>query len=140
MKVFRVAHKEAMFDGFPAGPYACNSELPTSSVDALRDMRWDHCDDAHPSPLLDSTLGGIADWERCGFDSLEALYEWFDGWVERLIAAGFVMWVYEVPPDAVRVGKRGQAVFDKYDAVELDKAPLTTAVQIPLFDEEECGA
>lgn len=134
MKVYRVAHATARDSGFPSGPYASYDTLPRESNAILQDMRWEHSDDAHPSPSWDRRLGGIGDHERCGFDSLDALYTWFDGWCERLTLAGFLLWVYEAPPEAVRVGEHGQAVFNPSEARELSSEPLKPIAQLALFD------
>lgn len=135
MKVYRVAHHTAKFDGFPSGPYAYGDSLPDDDVARIDNMRWDHSDADHPSPTRDEQLDYfIADHERCGFDSLDALYTWFHNWTRALHESGFRLWVYEVPDYAVRVGAHGQALFDKYEAEMLSMHKLDLApTQLALF-------
>ncbi|MEU6684409.1 hypothetical protein [Streptomyces sp. NPDC046832] len=117
MKVWRVGHSTALDNGFPSGPYTAKG-MPHADYDRLRGMGFSHCDDRHPSPYADPALRGIDTTERCGFDSREALNAWFDGWTQALSEAGCVVWEYEVPDWAVRVGEFGQCVFMAAEAVE----------------------
>ncbi|AFU62229.1 hypothetical protein TG1_34 [Streptomyces phage TG1] len=118
--MWRVAHESARYNGFPAGPYACSDALPTRSVSILFHMGLEHSGTDHPSPYADPALRGIADFERCGFESREALNAWFDGWSEALDEAGMRVWVYDVPDWCARSGFAGQVVFDALEAVEVD--------------------
>jgi hypothetical protein len=118
MKVYRVGHKTALDSGFPSGPYTCEG-VPPEDVARMWGMASDHMGGTHPSPYADPALMGIQSFERCGFDSLDALNRWFDNWTEALDESGFQVWTYEVPDWAVRVGRHGQAVFDGREAVEL---------------------
>ncbi|MGX1133217.1 hypothetical protein RKD49_005407 [Streptomyces glaucescens] len=115
MKVWRVEH-ETLIDestGFPAGPYRCAGKLEDESHRlALRNMSWAHCAEDHISPSADARLEYcIMRDEVCGLMSREALDTWFNEWHKTLSAAGFMISVYEVPKDAVRVGSNGQVVF-----------------------------
>ncbi|MER7688336.1 hypothetical protein [Streptomyces sp. NPDC097610] len=67
----------------------------------------------------------MGDYERCGFDSLDALNAWFEGWGEALSECGFQVWEYEVPDWAVRVGAYGQALFHAEEAVEISAYEFT---------------
>lgn len=120
MKVYRVGHKSALDFGFPSGPYTCEG-VPSADVGRMWGMAPAHASGTHPTPRADPLLNGIDSHERCGFDSLEALNRWFEGWGEALAESGFQVWMYEVPDWAVRVGKFGQAVFDGREAVERDR-------------------
>ncbi|MGW3674660.1 hypothetical protein [Streptomyces sp. NPDC005166] len=91
-----------------------------------------HSRGTHPEPRRDPDLRGIDEHERCGFDSIDALDEWFDGWATALAGCGFVVTVYDVPDWAVRVGRHGQIVFDAAEAVEVDRYPFKP-VQAALF-------
>lgn len=134
MKVWRVAHKEATYNGFPSGPYACMETLPQEASDALEDMYGDHTDDSHKTPYGDGRLRGIRENERCGFNSREALDEWFAGWHETLDGHGFVVWVYEVDDDECRVGDNGQTVFNDAWADEIGtEGLLSISVQLMLW-------
>lgn len=134
MKVWRVAHKEATYEGFPSGPYACVETLPQETVDALEGMYDAHTDDAHMTPHRDGNLRGIREFERCGFDSRAALDEWFSGWHETLDEHGFIVWVYDVDDEEVRKGANGQLVFNDAWAVETDTEDLLNVpVQLLLW-------
>lgn len=119
MKVWRVAHNTLQYQGLPSGPYILDG-LSDEASWAVDDMRCAHSDSSHPAPSWDDTLGYIRSWERCGFDSEESLYSWFEGFAGMLDSQGFEIWVYEVPEDKVRVGKFGQALFSQDSAVLKD--------------------
>lgn len=135
MRVWRVAHESAQFEGVPAGPYACGAELPEGVAAKLHRMFEEHCDHEHPSPFHpDSGLRGINPNERCGFDSREALSDWFEGFLPLLAECGFRVYTYDAPDFACRVGFAGQTVFDKYEATELTAEPFALKPQqIALF-------
>ncbi|MFD7257797.1 hypothetical protein [Streptomyces sp. NPDC059874] len=135
MLVWRVAHESAEYKGFPSGPYACGESLPVGTRDRLEDMHYAHCGSHHPSPFNGySGLPGITEEQRCGFDSREALYEWFANFTAVLHECGFRVFVYDVPDFAAHVGNFGQTVFDKYEAIERSREDLDlTPAQIPLF-------
>lgn len=121
MRVWRVAHDSISEDGFPTGPYRQRRELSEDDRDALREMSWAHGDDRHPSPNWDPSLVQIRYDERCGFNSLSALYGWFEEqWREALRAAGYYIYVYVVPGDDARVGEYGQTLFLPVRALLVD--------------------
>ncbi|WTP74871.1 hypothetical protein OG778_23790 [Streptomyces sp. NBC_00184] len=124
MIVWRVGHGSALDSGFPSGPYTCTG-MPEASVSRLWGMASDHSNLTHPSPYADPALRSIAAHERCGFDSREALNNWFDGWAEALDEADFEVWSYTVPDWAARVGAHGQVVFSSHEAVELSRHKFT---------------
>ncbi|MEU8792192.1 hypothetical protein [Streptomyces sp. NPDC048643] len=100
----------------------------------LRRMFEAHCAYSHPSPYADADLRGISSHERCGFDSREALSDWFEGFLPLLVECGFRVYTYDVPDFACRVGRAGQAVFDQYEAKELSVEPFALKPQqIALF-------
>lgn len=134
MKVWRIAHESATFDSFPSGPYASPETLPAYVGDSLTPMFSAHCDRAHPTPYSDRSLRGIDGLERCGFDSREALYEWFDGFTEVLDECGFRLFAYDVDDEHARLGAMGQIVFSRYHARELSRESLhSKPVQLELF-------
>lgn len=110
MKVWRVAHETLVQNQFPSGPYIA-SGLTYEIDDALYDMSCSHNGDHHPAPYQDPSLGDIDPQERCGFDSLENCYRWFEGYEGLLQGLGFRIWEYEIPEEKVRIGKFGQALF-----------------------------
>jgi hypothetical protein len=124
MLIYRVAHRTAIYNGFPSGPYS-GSGLPWETRSALRDMGREHSRDLrHPSPRQDSKLKHIFGVERCGFTSRRELYEWFEGFVQLLRDWEFVVYSYDVPDRYVRVGKFGQVIFDKNHANEVSAEEL----------------
>jgi len=131
MRVWRVAHKTATQNGFPSGPYN-GKGVPVEQYELLWSMGSDHSDAYHPSPYADPELHHIAAHERCGFNSLNALNKWFDGWVEALDGAGFAVYEYDVPDWAARVGRFGQVVFSADEAVEVSSHDFRP-VQMTLF-------
>ncbi|MBJ6623613.1 hypothetical protein H4N49_36775 [Streptomyces sp. DHE17-7] len=139
--MWRVGHGTALDQGFPTGPYTCRG-LTAEQAAHVWHMSTKHSYGTHPSPYADPALKMIANWERCGFDSADALEEWFSGWFDTLHEAGFRVWVYEVPEWAVRVGRRGQAVFDSGEAVEIESYEFrpTQLELFPTEGENECFA
>ncbi|WP_431911681.1 hypothetical protein [Nonomuraea jabiensis] len=113
MLIYRVGHKSQEDGVMPQGPYCNRWSLGLSEelLEGLHNMAWKHSDDTHPNPYVDPLLNGIRTAERCGFDSLEALHEWFKGYFELLVECGFLLYAYDVPDGCVRVGMFGQAVF-----------------------------
>ena len=88
-------------------------------------MSQAHVDDAHSSPHWDRKLScEFTDAHACGFDSEEALYNWFANWTAVLDAAGFVIRTYQVPDADVHYGENGQVVFLMDSASMLDVLPL----------------
>jgi hypothetical protein len=94
-----------------------------------------HSDAYHPSPSWDRELGYIFDHEHCGFNSREALYEWFADYTRVLSECGFRVFVYDVADEYVRVGSLGgQAIFDRCAAIEKSREDLDLApAQLELF-------
>lgn len=123
MLVYRVAYKESRDGDLPRGPYTM-SGLPEEIRDQIEVMRWKHTDERHPGPYKDPMLIDIFSAERCGFDSLDNLYGWFEGYVEMLHRAGFRLYVYDVPDAEVRIGKYGQTLFRASCAKEVRVSDL----------------
>lgn len=129
MRVWRVAHKTRMTEGFPSGPY-CGDGDDAYEV-ASEGMMEAHCADAdgHPAPHnrksgLDTVAYGR---EVCAFDSLDALNTWFEPVWRRLMAEhGFQVWEYEVPDEFARVGRRGQTLIMKAHVALIGASPLNT--------------
>ncbi|SFI81088.1 hypothetical protein SAMN05216275_10551 [Streptosporangium canum] len=118
MKVWRVAHKTLTYNGFPSGPYVSKG-IPVEVQEGLARMNQAHTFDCeHPSPDSDGGLDGIRNHERCGFDSREALDEWFYGFTKDLHDYGFCVYTYDLPDRTVRVGRFGQVVFSVQYALE----------------------
>jgi len=87
-------------------------------------MFEDHASGDNPGPQGDPQLGGIQPGEHCGFATLEALDDWFDGYHEALEALGFMIARYSVPLQLVRYGKQ-QVVFHRGDLFPVEYMTLT---------------
>lgn len=126
MRVWRIAHSVAINPESKtfAGPYQC-SPLRDSGKEVLEvanKLCSAHANEQHPSPQWDMSLGFIRDEEVCGFDSVEAMESWFEGFLGDLADAGFMIFEYEVRE--CRVGKHGQTLF------EVAEAELISVVEI----------
>lgn len=100
-----------------AGPYS------PDYLDDLADMFLEHGDGTHPGPKDDPQLGYMWEEENCGFATLDALDEWFDGYHEALEALGFAISKYLVPIQDVRFGKQ-QLVFTRGDLIPVERLTL----------------
>jgi hypothetical protein len=85
-KVYRVENREGI------GPYADDNYGST----VVR-MRADHNDGrpihvkVHPSPFvsLSVLMGTEPTTAKCAFDSMQALFRWFGGWLPGLLKEGY---------------------------------------------------
>lgn len=100
MLVYRVAHSGQMNNGYPGGPYNGNG------ADWADDLNEAHANAEHPTPWEDRGLSRIYDSEFCCLSSIEGLRSWFDGWLETLQDYGYLIHVYDVPEEFVRIGTR----------------------------------
>jgi hypothetical protein len=126
MLVYRVAAQSSSYgEALPRGPYTSYG-LPEDIRSRIESMRWAHSDDEHPGPGKDPALGVIWTDERCGFESIDHLYQWFRGYIDLLIEGGFRLYTYEVPDnyDYYRVGKFGQTLFKEWAASEIAVSEL----------------
>ncbi len=57
----------------------------------------------HPLPFTDGIELEQSDF--CGFQSLESLYTWFDGYIEKLQQDGFYIAIYKLKKKFVKIGK-----------------------------------
>jgi hypothetical protein len=106
MLVYRVEHKE-----IGCGPYC---PMLYKHVE-LHNMAVVHNDRTHPT-LLEEHIQHISNW-RHGFDSLEKLLTWFDGWFDTLARHNFHIAVYDA-----QEFKRApiQCIFDPMESLLLD--------------------
>lgn len=111
MLIYRVAHRQVEFAGFPAGPYGHKALFPESYQNNLYQMGKEHvCSSTWPVPQHDG-IGEVDEGDRCGFDSMTALRRWFcEYWRKELAAMDFGVFVYD--SENYRIGASGQAVFD----------------------------
>ena len=110
VEVYRVEHRT---DG--SGPYN------PRGADAPRMFRMaeEHQDENHPGPYEGGEFDfpfDLRDDHFFGFQSLDLLTAWFDGWLAKLDAAGYRVATYRVPADAVVLG-RHQCVFERERAL-----------------------
>lgn len=98
VEFYRVEHVSTRRGPYTSGNYRL--------IGALEDRHGWASEDTHPNPRCDEGLGSIAMDEFCGFSSIAQMTEWFDGFAGALAAHGFVIRVYDLPADQVRVGAR----------------------------------
>jgi hypothetical protein len=117
MRVYRIEHKSRFHGPYiiPFSEYECDAfcEGECQACEDYNDITClayaivgDHQDKYHRSPR------GIHRHEVCGFDSLYALEAWFDGWLDKLFAVGYV--VAEFDGVKVQHHGNGQVTFNKY--------------------------
>lgn len=99
------------------GPYS------PEYAEQLEAMFEDHGNGDHSGPGDDPQLGFIQPEEHCGFATLDALDEWFDGYHEALAELGFVIAKYLVPMERVRYGRQ-QVVFTRGDLWPVEQMTL----------------
>lgn len=107
MKVYRVENPGLV------GPYSAGYEETTLA------MRRDHNNgpmELHPSPAVSMHVSMMSEPTsyKCAFNSMQALFKWFGGWLPGLIREGFHVSVVEGVviqhgPDNV-----GQVIFDDW--------------------------
>jgi hypothetical protein len=122
--IYRVQHATSGI-----GPY--NHESPGRRGEKLENMAYSHNDRDHPAPwhgteFRTDEARKISTHHRFGFESVDAMKEWFRGYRAELRRCGFVLAVYEVSttdPDAFY--GRHQVAFDPVRAV------LVRTEQIP---------
>jgi hypothetical protein len=109
MKVYRMENEEKL------GPYAADWELKFP-------LQFAHADEDHPGPRTDGAeLAQAYDADdyrklKYAFASLEALFEWFEGWTDALLEAGFYVAEYFVPDEHIIRGDH-QVAYDQGMAV-----------------------
>jgi hypothetical protein len=117
MRVFRIEHESRGHGPYivPLRAYECSPLCDgdcraCDEYETVSNLAWAvvgaHQDRYHRSP------SGIQKHEVCGFDSLYALEAWFDGWLDKLLAAGYV--VAEYDSEGVRYHGNGQVTFNRY--------------------------
>lgn len=101
----------------------CGPYKGTAHFDELEEMYAEHGQGDHPSPDDDPMLGGMYEEEHCGFATLDALDQWFEGYHELLDECGYIIACYTVPLRAVRYGNK-QAVFRRADIFPSRSMPM----------------
>jgi hypothetical protein len=106
VEVYRVEHRT---DG--SGPYNPRG----ADAPRMYRMAQEHQDPDHPGPYEGDEFPwgfDVQDDHFFGFQSLDLLTAWFDGWLADLDRAGYRVATYKVPADAVVLG-RHQCVFER---------------------------
>lgn len=147
MLIVRIAHPAVTDkDGLPVGPYCAGSAImnmaieadTTEEADALYALydEFDSVSNAlhdynresfRPVPQDDGI--GHRPGMRYGFSSFDAMERWFSGDFTMMDEAGFMLYMYEVPDNAVKVGESQIAAW-------LNNANLISIDPIPFTDSE----
>ena len=94
--IYRVA-KPAWNYPIPVGPYHYYTDSVYPKI--IKEMYNSHANFSHPTPKLE---GWYIPYDHvCGFESIEELYEWFEGYTEDLHELGFKVYIYSVPTHLV---------------------------------------
>lgn len=125
MKIIRVEHSKSR-----KGPYMYSKDLDHGNP--LNGLISNHENNPNfPTVSEDFNIIFILynKNERCGFDSIHKVFDWFDAydWYKLLEENGFVVCFYEVENDHVKLGKSGKQVkfnIDKSMLVD-ELKPLT---------------
>jgi hypothetical protein len=105
MIVYRVENEDQL------GPYSAEWKK-------RRKLQLAHNDDAHPGPARDGEELAEAYYApehyglRYAFASLEGLHEWFEGWLEEILKAGFKIVERVVPDEHVIHGNHQVAYYE----------------------------
>jgi len=102
LTVYRVEHYDRRH-----GPYQASWEKMNNRCRKLADkLDLEFITDQHPPPSLDGIINFSADY-YCGFDSLQALFDWFEKYLKELQEHNYHVAVFEVEDsDTLRGGKQ----------------------------------
>jgi hypothetical protein len=108
--IYRVEHYDRRH-----GPYPASHEKMNGQCQELAEkLHKSWTPDQHPPPCFDGILDYSDDY-YCGFDSLDALFDWFEQWLEELQAHNYHIAVFEVEEnDTLRGGKQVMFKRKKY--------------------------
>ncbi len=114
MRIFRVEHSR-----FNHGPYNREAVTTDDCLDlAYKLVAAHNNDESRPSIKWDIEQFYQKTYKVCGFDSLDSLYQWFNGWLDKLQACGYVIKVFET--DDFDLGKSGlQLIFNRNEPIEV---------------------
>ena len=100
--VYRVEHIR-----YRHGPYYASYDYMTERSEILAERLNVHCDsDRHPSPCEDGIDSYPYDDYYCGFESLDALFDWFEDWLDELEEYDYHVAVYNVKDCDIMEGGR----------------------------------
>ena len=128
MKVYRIEHSV-----YGCGPYV-TGHIPweeTEERELVSEVSDDLCaahsgDPLRPAPCDDVNgwhFGDTRDEMSFGFQHYTDMTRWFDGWIEDLDYAGYVVAIYEVDAEYVMFG-RLQVAFEREHAELLTHDPM----------------
>jgi|GEM_PF-3695731 len=105
--IYRVEHYDRRH-----GPYeASYNEMNKKCKKLAEKLDREFLVEQHPPPLTD----GIRDYSvshYCGFDSLDALLDWFEEWLEDLEECGYHVAIFEVEDSELLHGNK-QVMFKR---------------------------
>lgn len=99
------------------GPYRITSGRTKAQKDLAIRLGVAHKDESHPTPDKEGINQRLIEIGLCGFENLENLYDWFDGWLDELRETGHVIRAYDVEDVLIWRGEK-QVVFLYGDAKE----------------------
>jgi len=107
LTVYRVEHYDRRH-----GPYLASFEKMNKRCLALANkLHQGFTHEQHPPPGTDGILNYSPDY-YCGFDSIDALFDWFEQWMEELQEHDYYIAVFEVEDSDVRHGGK-QVMFKR---------------------------
>lgn len=118
-KIYRIEHS---IDGY--GPYSVCVGRTAELNFFARDVVDSHATDWHKVIYSDvcAEYAELTRWGsgwHCGFDSLEKLHAWFNGILDELKNAGYLIKVYKLPISSVIYTQSGrQVLFEKPEAAD----------------------
>ncbi len=106
--IYRVEHYDRRH-----GPYPASQDKMTNRCRKLADKLFLEYDDVRqPPPRLDGIVNHGDDDYYCGFDSVEALFNWFERWLEELQDHNYHVAVFEVEDNDTLHGQK-QVMFKR---------------------------
>ncbi len=124
MLIYRVEHKETKL-----GPYRWADGLGQDNLNLYFDIIDAHSvGNSHSgwTTAFGRTPYWSIDFYKAGFESMEHLTEWFDGFIDRLITAGFEIVTYEIDEKHVQLS---------YDQLRYRYSWAANRTVIKTFDE-----
>jgi hypothetical protein len=129
---YRVSHltRRSYGGDYFVGPYSGHHTWEDGDDQcAVDDMGYRHSgSDEHPSPFRDAfDRDDWRNWDNwvCGFDSVDALNNWFAGWFPGLRKCGFIVREYRVDASDIVVGKQALAIVDRCNVRAVRRHKIT---------------
>lgn len=112
MKVYR-------FERLGLGPYCRGMRISSRTHEEIEFMNrilWEHQDEDHPSMKEDFEEDEITGNSLCACDTIEKLYQWFDGFIDELFKFGYKIFEYDVLTLEYGFSDK-QVIFDRSDVL-----------------------